>query len=542
MGLAVISSKDGETANSLRVGTHRHTPTRTERAEEIRVLLIDDDEDDFVIISDLLDKISHQRYVLTWQNTYTGGLTALMSREHDVCLLDYQIDELNGIDLLTNASANGCDTPIVILSGWVERELESAAIRGGATDCVMKGRIGPDALERILRHAIEHAESSRRIKEAEANRNALVAGIPDTVLRIARSGEILAYHPGSTSDPADGPVGTDSTIRGVLGIRAATAVMASVEKALMSGGAASCEFTKEGVFVTSVFEARVVAVGDVSEAVAIIRDLTNERAAAQRLNELLSAKDQFLAKISHDLRTPLASVLGFTVLLVDEWEEFTTPERIEMIATISEAASELGELFEDLLVMARAEIETLVFTRERVDLVFSASRAARIMTNADVVVDFVGQDEPAYALLDQMRLDQILRHLLSNAVLHGGERREIDAGRCDAVAWIEVRDNGEGVPSSERLWENKASHDSPSTFSNSMPVGIGLSVSRKLARKMVGDLTYRHDSGWTTFRLEFPLAQQQDDHGGGRESDAEVPSATPGMPGEGGRARDGTLK
>lgn len=469
------------------------------------VLLIDDDEDDFVIIRDLIDAARHARYVLSWESTYVAGHAALLSGAYDVCLLDYRLDLGNGIDFVRSVTAEGCTTPIVMLTGRGDDEIDTAAMKAGAADYLVKGEIDTDDLERALRHAIERAAGWRSIRQADAKHRAMLAGIPDTVLRVSRDGAILDYRAGIASDPAVSAVGDNATLVTAMGEDVAATLMDCLEATMVSGAAHSCEFTRAGAINLAHFEARIVPIDEANEAVVIVRDFTDEKAAAMRLDDLTQAKDRFLGGISHDLRTPLTAVLGYSDLLRTEGTQFTPSERSEMLDAIGVGAATIGDLFEDALVMARHEIDSLVITPTRVDLAWHAAKVAESIAR-DGAVEMVAECSAAFAEVDPVRLDQILRHLISNAVVHGGPHRMIVTGESDGKSWIEVRDDGTGIPGDERPWIFDPLGRSSRTLNTAVSAGVGLTVSHRLASLMDGVLTYAYESGWSKFRLEFPAA------------------------------------
>jgi len=85
--------------------------------EIIRVFMVDDDEDDYVLTRDLLAEAGGARFELDWVATYQAGLEAMGRVEHDVYLVDYLLGERDGLELLRAAMASGCRTPIIILTG-----------------------------------------------------------------------------------------------------------------------------------------------------------------------------------------------------------------------------------------------------------------------------------------------------------------------------------------------------------------------------------------------------------------------------------------
>ncbi len=476
-------------------------------ASDLRVLLIDDDEDDFVIIRDLIEDARHTRCILSWESTYACGHAALMAGGYDACLVDYRLDRHNGIDLLRSAIEQGCTIPIVMLTGRGDDEIDTAAMNAGAADFLVKGKIDPDDLERALRHAVERAAGWRSVRRAEAKQRAMMAGIPDTVFRVSPEGLILDYLAGIDSDPAVGEVGDNTTLTKAFGRVVGATLLESVRDAMASRAASSCEMTREGTLNMHHFEARVIPVDDANEVVVIARDITDEKVASQRLEDLAQAKDRFLGRISHDLRTPLTTVLGYTDLLRSEWSQFTEQEHGEMIDAIGRGAAKIGYLFDDTLVMARYETDRLVLAPSRVNLAWHGARAAETFAS-DAEVEIIDEEAAAFAMADPIRLDQILRHLVSNAAIHGGSHIVIMTGQAQGRSWIEVRDDGAGIPQDERPWNREQSNRSAQTLDTSVSVGVGLTVSHRLAHLMEGDLTYEYESGWSTFRLEFPAAEQ----------------------------------
>ena len=101
---------------------------------------------------------------------------------------------------------------------------------------------------------------------------------------------------------------------------------------------------------------------------------------------------------------------------------------------------------------------------------------------------------------------QIVRNLLSNAQRYGGPEVATRAGSNGDVAWLEVADNGDGIPESDAHAVFEPYVRSHNAEGQPSSVGLGLTVSLKLSELMGGSLTYRRAGGWTVFRLELPSA------------------------------------
>lgn len=134
----------------------------------IKVLIVDDDEDDFIIARDLFHEIDTHRYEIEWSDKFERALDTMAENQHDVYLVDYRLGGASGLDLLKQAQIAGCNAPIILLTGQGEHELDMEAMRAGAEDFLVKGQITPKQLERSVRYAIERKRSEMEIQKLAA--------------------------------------------------------------------------------------------------------------------------------------------------------------------------------------------------------------------------------------------------------------------------------------------------------------------------------------------------------------------------------------
>lgn len=121
----------------------------------LHLLIIEDDEDDYVLTRDLLYQIDHTEVEIRWETTYEGGLAALQLGGYDVCLLDYQLGARDGMSLLRDAQPENLTTPIIFLTGQQDRDLDMKAMQAGAADYLVKGTVDSALLERSIRYAMQ---------------------------------------------------------------------------------------------------------------------------------------------------------------------------------------------------------------------------------------------------------------------------------------------------------------------------------------------------------------------------------------------------
>jgi signal transduction histidine kinase len=132
------------------------------------VLLIEDDEDDYILVRDLLADIAHVDYEVLWAPTREQALRAMAQSPYDICLLDYRFGELDGMDLLREAEATGWRTPIIILTGYGNPEVDARALEAGAVDFLAKEELNAILLDRSIRYAVRQRQILERLRASEA--------------------------------------------------------------------------------------------------------------------------------------------------------------------------------------------------------------------------------------------------------------------------------------------------------------------------------------------------------------------------------------
>jgi diguanylate cyclase (GGDEF)-like protein/PAS domain S-box-containing protein len=132
----------------------------------IRILLVDDDEDDFVVTRDLLAD-SRTSFELEWIQTFDEAVDALIRDEHDLYLIDYRLGEHNGLELLVHAAASGCAKPLILLTGHADGDVDLAAMQAGAADYLVKGSIDAPLLERSIRYTLQQSQTLQALRASE---------------------------------------------------------------------------------------------------------------------------------------------------------------------------------------------------------------------------------------------------------------------------------------------------------------------------------------------------------------------------------------
>ena len=138
------------------------------RTTTFQILLIDDDEDEFVFLRDLCRDITRSRYDLTWKSSYQAGLEALRTQKFDACLLDHRLGAQTGLELLQVINTENLRCPTILLTGQGDFEIDVQAMQTGAADYLVKSQLTAPLLERTIRYAIKHALDLDELRENKA--------------------------------------------------------------------------------------------------------------------------------------------------------------------------------------------------------------------------------------------------------------------------------------------------------------------------------------------------------------------------------------
>ncbi len=236
----------------------------------------------------------------------------------------------------------------------------------------------------------------------------------------------------------------------------------------------------------------------------------------RRLAELDSARKQFIANASHELRTPIFSLGGFIELL--EEEDLSPAEREEFLRTMRQQIERMTKLTTDLLDLSQLDAGAMVMKTQAVDLGVLAREVTREFgARADIHgsrLELRTPDRPARAVADPDRVRQIIRILLDNALTHTpeGTKVTVTTFAANRRAELTVSDEGMGIPQRvhNRIFERFYTADSAGGS------GLGLAIARELALRMQGSLSISSSRRFTAFTLDLPPA-----------TEAAVPAAAP---------------
>jgi signal transduction histidine kinase len=264
------------------------------------------------------------------------------------------------------------------------------------------------------------------------------------------------------------------------------------------------DVTVEDIKEAAARNRRLADVGAVIELTVVALAIAGTVSWLRRLSsaeEAMGDKDRFIATVSHELRTPLTAVVGMAELLRESPD--IGAEARELVEVIAEQGRDVSFIVEDLLVAARDQMSDLSIVHEPMDACQEAEAAVAVVVgsmDSEIACHVHGE---AKIVSDPLRFRQIVRNLATNAVRHGGSDVRVDIGRCRDLLVVAVSDRGEPLSAADADAIFEPYTRGPGrTVTGS--VGLGLPVSRMLAQRLGGGLTYSHLHGRNVFSLELP--------------------------------------
>jgi diguanylate cyclase (GGDEF)-like protein/PAS domain S-box-containing protein len=152
------------------------------KSQPLRVLVVDDDEDDFVLIRDMLGELDGRYYTFEWCATPEEGLRYLRQGGHDVYLVDYLLGAASGLDLIAAVNREGLSRAFIVLTGRGNHAVDEAALAAGASDYLVKGLIDAERLDRSIRYAVDHTRFVDALRESEVRHRLLFEQSPVPLL------------------------------------------------------------------------------------------------------------------------------------------------------------------------------------------------------------------------------------------------------------------------------------------------------------------------------------------------------------------------
>jgi two-component system cell cycle sensor histidine kinase/response regulator CckA len=409
----------------------------------VRVLVVDDDEDAFVVVRALLRQRGADLFETTWATTATEGLRLLTTDHVDVALVDFRLPDGDGLELIARAREAGSRTPIVLLTGQAVDEVEVAALHAGAIDYVDKSSLSPRGLERVVRLSIERARIAERLRHSVGLYAAVVDAIADGVIVLDVDGRVVTANPSAATimgRSAEELATTLLTSQFLPMVRADGSPFAAnehpVERALDTGEAShrmvvGLTGPEGGLRWISLSVSALVRPGDSHPygAVLSFADVTELRAVEDELRQALKmeAIGRLAGGVAHDFNNLLTAISGFAELLLGDLP-LDDVHRAD-VTEISKAAGRAADLTRQLLAFGRRQLlQPRVLDMN--ELIAETGSLLSRLLGEDVTLELRPGPMPGpYTVrMDPWQAQQILFNLATNArdAMPGGGRLTVE--------------------------------------------------------------------------------------------------------------------
>jgi signal transduction histidine kinase/DNA-binding response OmpR family regulator len=497
-----------------------------------KILLVDDNEDDFVLTRQMLSEAKHVEYDLDWASNHEEGWEKLINSRYDAVLMDYNLGPQNGLDFIRKAIANNCDIPFILFTGQGSYEVDMQAMEAGAALYLTKSEINPLLLDRGIRYAIERKQNEKALAAANkalGEANALLFKQTRELGRRLQEQARLVSFPELNPNPIL-EIDLTKSIR-YMNPHAQKLFPDLKEKGVthnfLDGWDNIVEKLRKDPSAQMVREIRV---GDqyylqsiyYYEKYQLIRiygmEITKRmkaeealRTYSQRLEESNRELEHFAFMASHDLREPLRKIEMFGKRLEEAAGMSLGETERDYLDRMQKAAVRMQKMIDDLLDLSRVMIQGQPFIPVDLNQVVKT-----VLDDLEVLIHRsrgrVELSEMPVIQADPIQMHKLFQNLIGNALkfykpnqppLIRVSSRPMDQNQVE----ITVADNGIGfeMQDTDKLFRPFQRLHKRSTYEGT---GMGLSICRKIVERHGGTITAVGKPGHgATFVVELPVRQ-----------------------------------
>jgi len=474
--------------------------------DNINVLIIDDDEDDYFITSDYLKNISGKNFVIDWCYNYKHALDEIKREKHDVYLVDYRLGAKSGIDLIKEAMHLESDAPFILLTGKGDINIDEEAMQLGAFDYLIKAELSSEKLERSIRYSINMASTLNELRTKEKKYRDIFDKSSDALFVTDEKlvfTEVNAAFTNLMSCQEDfllktklPEVLTDNYLSRKLSEELK-------HKGYIEGLQAEIRYKKNPSRQCIVSATKEKSVDGKTYYQGIIHDITllkkAERAALRA--EKLAAAGRLVRTLAHEVRNPINNIN----LACEQLRSTDTSEENQMyLDIIYRNSGRINELIKELLNSSKPSEMQLKdsILQSVVDEIINVARDRINLKNITLQVDYPSEFINIYCDYDKLVI--ALLNILINAVEaieHNNGRISIKIKKEKENALIEITDNGSGIDEDKipRLFE-------PYYTSKRNGIGLGLASTLNILQAHGGSIEVNSEiNKSTTFIIILPV-------------------------------------
>ncbi|HXB07170.1 MAG TPA: ATP-binding protein [Puia sp.] len=476
-----------------------------------RILIVEDDEDDFLIIEACIKDIPDKEFRIDWCYDFNEALQRIGQARYDLYFVDYLLGARTGLELLREAIAMGCEEPLVLLTGIGNRDLDVQAMTIGAVDYLVKSEINTEKLERSIRYALERSAyiKALRVNERkfrtifERSKDAVFLTGDDLVFRDVNAAtselfkytkeelmQLSLYHLFARGEAAD-------QLRDRLSL---TGEVEDLEVEMMTRN-------KERRNCILSISWQVYSSGE-TYIQGIIHDITNLKRIGRATFQIekLRSTATLLRTLAHEVRNPLTNINLSVEQLKPEMDSEEANIYLEIIAR---NCGRIDSLISELLDLSRPAEISLQKTRLQEVLNNTLAAASDRISLKNIRLELVYPEKPAFVMADKEKLRIAFLNILINAVeavpAQSGVITIAIREETPQQYKVSIADNGGGIPE-----ENISRIFEPYFTSKTNGFGLGLAATWNILQSHRAAIDVNSQLGeGTNFLLTFEQASER---------------------------------
>jgi PAS domain S-box-containing protein len=472
----------------------------------VKILIIDDDEDDFILTSTYIQSIEDNNFEIKWCYSYKDAIDLIGKKAFDLYFVDYRLGAKTGIDLLQEACTNNCEEPIILLTGKGNSAIDKQAMEMGAVDYLVKSELTTEKLERCIRYALERASTLKALKANEKKYRNIFEKSKEAVfttnekLQFKDVNEAMSVLIGCEKpellqmnlyDLIDGD-NHHITIREQL---AAKGEVNDLEVEILNAR----NKKRNCILFLSVekdsHNDRYVQ--------GILHDITNQKKTerATLLAEKLAATGRLVRTLAHEVRNPLSNIH----MSLEQLTTSTGPDDKIYLDIIERNGKRINDLITELLTSSRPT--EIVFEKVPLQTVVDETITAALdrITLKQIQLKVNYPEYPCYIKGDKEKLKIAILNIIINAIeaiSHTKGELWIMLVPNEENYAVEITDNGCGIPA-----ENLSKLFEPYFTSKRNGIGLGLASALNILQSHNATVEVKSRVGvGTTFILTFNQA------------------------------------
>ncbi|MES2776026.1 MAG: ATP-binding protein [Bacteroidota bacterium] len=471
----------------------------------LRILIVEDDEDDYMLLSEYFKNVQSWKYELKWVQRYDEAIKELCSNYYTICFCDYRLGAKNGVDLIRDSVSNNSVTPIILLTGKGNYQIDIEATQAGAIDYLIKTELDEDKVERTIRYTLKQVNNLQKARESERRYRSIFEKSKDIVFISTPDGIITTINYAVT-EILD--IGIEDCIdKNLLSFFKDELRGAAFLDVLRDDGEVEnfeVELLKKNNEVTTCLINAAIEYGSEKEAYiqGVIHDINDFKKAemATIQAEKLAASGRFIRTLAHEVRNPLNNIDLATETLLPH---ITDEENKVLFAIIQRNSKRIGDLITQLLQSSNPAEMNMELVSLNTILEKVMELVEDRVTLRNIQLSFTGDKHDHTIFGDVAKLEIALLNIVVNAIEAVKDTTgTVDISVTDTPDFerVTICDNGHGISK-----ENITKLFEPYFTSKRNGIGLGLATTLNIIRSHNAriEVNSELDKG-TIFTVSFP--------------------------------------